>query len=148
MFRLVKKIPFIRKKIESDLESISVSFIKDVEERTKQLPYITTLPANGLTNDDILKVLGINLKLGEYEWEKGLVSGSVYCFNKELIDLVGKVYHDTSYTNPLHPDVFPGLCKMEAEVVRIAANLFNGDDNACGGVSYTPTYHKYFKNLL
>lgn len=47
------------------------------------------------------------------------------------------VYGKASYTNPLHPDVFPGLCKMEAEVIRMCAYLFHGDDNTCGSVSST-----------
>ena len=37
------------------------------------------------------------------------------------------VYGLTAYTNPLNPDAFPGIRKMEAEVVRMAGNLFNGD---------------------
>lgn len=62
------------------------------------------------------------------------MSGSVYYHDQELIDIVTEVYRRSSYTNPLHPDLFPGLCKMEAEVVRMAANLFHGDENACGTV--------------
>lgn len=130
-----KKIPYIRKKIESELETVSNNFIHDVEERTKHLTYITQLPGTGLKNDDIVKILNINLHMGDFEWKKGLVSGSIYCFKEDLIDLVSNVYHQTSYTNPLHPDLFPGVCKMEAEVVRIVANLFIGDENACGCVS-------------
>lgn len=72
---------------------------------------------------------------GSYDWKGGLVSGSVYYYNPELIDLVTEVYRKASYTNPLHPDLFPGLCKMEAEVVRIAANLFHGNEKTCGVVS-------------
>lgn len=45
------------------------------------------------------------------------------------------IYAVASYTNPLHPDVFPGICKMEAEVVRIACGLFHGDKQSCGTVS-------------
>lgn len=37
------------------------------------------------------------------------------------------VYGLTAYTNPLNPDAFPGIRKMEAEVVRMAVNLFHGD---------------------
>lgn len=72
--------------------------------------------------------------VGNFKWKEGLVSGSVYYYDQELINLVREVYGKASYTNPLHPDVFPGLCKMEAEVIRIAANLFHGDDKACGTV--------------
>uniref|UniRef100_A0ABK9NGB5 Longin domain-containing protein n=2 Tax=Glossina morsitans morsitans TaxID=37546 RepID=A0ABK9NGB5_GLOMM len=42
------------------------------------------------------------------------MSGAVYGFHEELVDLVTKFYGKASYTNPLHPDVFPGICKMEA----------------------------------
>ena len=40
-----------------------------------------------------------------------------------------------AWTNPLHPDVFPDIRKMEAEVVRMSCTLFNGGDESCGTVS-------------
>lgn len=40
----------------------------------------------------------------------------------------------SAWTNPLHPDVFPGVRKMEAEVVRMCCTLFHGDQNSCGCV--------------
>lgn len=46
-----------------------------------------------------------------------------------------KVYEEFAWSNPLHPDIFPGLRKMEAEVVRIACTLFHGGPNSCGAVS-------------
>lgn len=46
-----------------------------------------------------------------------------------------EVYGIASYTNPLHSDIFPGVCKMEAEIIRIACHLFHGDDSSCGSVS-------------
>lgn len=52
-----------------------------------------------------------------------------------MLNLLSRVYATTSYTNPLHPEVFPGICKMEAEVVRITANLFHGGPESCGCVS-------------
>jgi hypothetical protein len=39
------------------------------------------------------------------------------------------------WSNPLHPDVFPGVCKMEAEVVQMSAKLFGGDGDTCGTVN-------------
>jgi sphinganine-1-phosphate aldolase len=60
------------------------------------------------------------------------VSGAVYYFDQNLIDLVTEVYGKSSYTNPLHPDIFPGVCKMEAEVIRMVCNLFNGGPATCG----------------
>ena len=73
--------------------------------------------------------------LGDYNWRNGFVSGAVYRLDKHLIELLTEVYGLASYTNPLHPDIFPGVCKMEAEVVRQACGLFNGDSNSCGTVN-------------
>lgn len=63
------------------------------------------------------------------------MSGAVYRTNDELKELMGAVYAIASYTNPLHPDIFPGICKMEAEVIRIACDLFNGEKETCGTAS-------------
>lgn len=73
--------------------------------------------------------------LGGYDWQNGKVSGTIYRHDQKLIELMANVYGLASYTNPLHPDVFPGVCKMEAEVVRISCRLFHGDDTTCGTAS-------------
>lgn len=66
------------------------------------------------------------------------------------------IYYKTSYTNPLHPEIFPGISKMEAEVIRIVINLFNGDKNCCGCLTSGGTesilmamkaYRDYGKNV-
>lgn len=85
-----------------------------------------------MTYDDIIVKVDEYLETGNYDWEKGRVSGSIYYYNQDLIKLVTEVYGKASYTNPLHTDVFPGVCKMEAEVVRMCANLFHGTPESCG----------------
>lgn len=40
-----------------------------------------------------------------------------------------------AWSNPLHPDVFPDVRKMEAEVVRMCCTMFNGNEDTCGSVS-------------
>ena len=42
----------------------------------------------------------------------------------------------TAFANPLNPDAFPGIRKIEAEVVRMTLKLFNGDDDCGGTVSF------------
>lgn len=74
--------------------------------------------------------------LGNYDWKDGKVSGCVYCSSGDDLKLVVKeAYGLASLTNPLHPDVFPGICKMEAEIVRLACELFGGDEKSCGTVN-------------
>mmetsp|Transcript_31411 Transcript_31411/g.27755 ORF Transcript_31411/g.27755 Transcript_31411/m.27755 type:complete len:147 (+) Transcript_31411:183-623(+) len=35
-------------------------------------------------------------------------------------------------SNPLHFDMFPGNCQMEAEITQICVNMFKGTGEACG----------------
>lgn len=95
--------------------------------------YLVKLPEDGWHRKDILKLMDEYLDMGHYKWKDGFVSGSVYNYDAKIIDLMTKVYNKTAYTNPLHPDIFPGICKMEAEVIRMVASLFNGNSSTCGG---------------
>lgn len=62
-----------------------------------------------------------------------LCLGTVYTdLNDDLMKMLTEVYSLTAYTNPLHPDVFPGIQKMEAELVRWICTLFKGDQQSCG----------------
>ncbi|XP_011641639.1 sphingosine-1-phosphate lyase, partial [Pogonomyrmex barbatus] len=135
VFKLVRYIPSIRDRINKELVSVNETFEKDVMERLKKASFIVRLPKNGLKNEEILNLINQSIHLGDYDWEAGRVSGAVYRTNNELAKLMGDVYTIASYTNPLHPDIFPGICKMEAEVVRIACHLFNGDKESCGTMS-------------
>ena len=55
--------------------------------------------------------------------------------SKRDLLMIINLYSKTAYANPLNPDAFPGIRKMEAEVVRMCCNLFNGDpDTSCGTV--------------
>lgn len=129
---MVRKIPSVRRKIAGEIKKVSDGFEEDAIKNAELLGSITKLPFNGMAYADIIKKVDDYMETGNYDWEKGRVSGSIYVFNKELIQLVTEVYGKASYTNPLHPDVFPGVCKMEAEVVRMTANLFHGTPESCG----------------
>ncbi|XP_055316941.1 sphingosine-1-phosphate lyase [Sitodiplosis mosellana] len=131
-FKLIRMVPAIQRKIDDEIAKVSDSMEKTVRERTAHLEYFTTLPLLGLSNDELLEHIDKYLSLGEYKWKEGRVSGAVYNFNDELCELVSNVYKKTAYTNPLHADIFPGINKMEAEVVRMCAVMFNGDDETVG----------------
>lgn len=131
-FKLMYYIPSVRDKLTQELDNVNKSFEKDAFERLKDSPFVTKLPEEGLQSKEILEKVNESVQLGSYDWKGGRVSGTVYRTDNELSNLMGDVYRVASYTNPLHPDVFPGVCKMEAEVVRMACNLFHGDKESCG----------------
>ncbi|KAK2922123.1 sphingosine-1-phosphate lyase 1 isoform X1 [Channa argus] len=134
-FRLIRKIPFvgvaIQGKLNKALDDMSASLctLKDGMSYTKQLP------SKGLSQNQVLEKIKEYKSLNEVQWEKGCVSGAVYWGDETLTKLLVKVYGDFAWSNPLHPDIFPGVRKMEAEVVRMACTLFRGGPNSCGTVT-------------
>uniref|UniRef100_A0AAY4E3D2 sphinganine-1-phosphate aldolase n=1 Tax=Denticeps clupeoides TaxID=299321 RepID=A0AAY4E3D2_9TELE len=134
-FRLVRKIPFVGSTIQAQLNkaldhmSVSLCTLKE------GMSYAKHLPAQGLSQKQVLECIREYQSLTEVDWEKGRVSGAVYWGDETLTQLLVKVYGDFAWTNPLHPDLFPGVRKMEAEVVRMTCNLFNGGPESCGTVT-------------
>uniref|UniRef100_A0A671XMB6 sphinganine-1-phosphate aldolase n=1 Tax=Sparus aurata TaxID=8175 RepID=A0A671XMB6_SPAAU len=146
-FRLIRKIPFVGGKIQSQLNkalddmSASLCTLKEGMSYTKQLP------SKGLSQSQVLDKIREYETLNEVKWENGCVSGAVYwgdekltklnvnTFDQKLLFLPFKVYGDFAWSNPLHPDIFPGVRKMEAEVVRMSCTLFHGGPNSCGTVT-------------
>uniref|UniRef100_A0A8B9RNS9 sphinganine-1-phosphate aldolase n=1 Tax=Astyanax mexicanus TaxID=7994 RepID=A0A8B9RNS9_ASTMX len=134
-FRLIRKIPFIgssiQKKLNKALDDMSVSVCTLKE----GMSYTKLLPAQGLTQKQVLDSIRQYQTLNEVQWTKGKVSGAVYWGDEKLTELLVKVYGEFAWSNPLHPDIFPGVRKMEAEVVRMACTLFNGGPESCGTVT-------------
>ncbi|KAJ4949158.1 hypothetical protein JOQ06_020676 [Pogonophryne albipinna] len=134
-FRLVRKIPFVGATIQTQLNkalddmSASLCTLKEGMSYTKQLP------SKGLTQSQVLDKIREYETLSEVKWENGYVSGTVYWGDESLTNLMVKVYGDFAWSNPLHPDIFPGIRKMEAEVVRMSCTLFHGGPNSCGAVT-------------
>jgi sphinganine-1-phosphate aldolase len=73
-------------------------------------------------------------ELHHAEWEKGQVSGAVYHGGSDMLDLQSEAYRLFAVSNPLHPDVFPGVRKMEAEIVSMVLSMFNAPSGA-GGIT-------------
>ena len=91
-----------------------------------------TLPKEGWTELQVRAELD---KLGDMEhtrWEDGLVSGAVYHGGNDLIKLQADTFEKFSVANPIHPDVFPGVRKMEAEVVAMVLSMFNAPPGGAG----------------
>ncbi|XP_030425831.1 sphingosine-1-phosphate lyase 1 isoform X1 [Gopherus evgoodei] len=131
-FKTLRKLPFvgtiIQKQFNKALDDVAsgLRFLNDGK------GYIKALPAQGMSQPVLLEKMKEYSSMGKVHWEDGKVSGTVYSGEEKLTHLLVKVYEEFAWSNPLHPDVFPGLRKMEAEVVRMACTLFNGGPNSCG----------------
>jgi sphinganine-1-phosphate aldolase len=73
--------------------------------------------------------------LGDLDYHHGTngkISGTVYHNDAQLQELAQETTKYFGLTNPLHPDVFKGLRKMEAEVVSMVVDLFHGRPTGSG----------------
>jgi len=133
-FKWIKKIPMIKKKIQEEMgkaaQSVEESMNKSIEGT-----YLHKLPERGLPEAELLDVLTKYQKMSKDIWKKGMVSGTVYNGDDKLTEVIAKTYGMFAWANPLHPDVFPDVRKMEAEVVRMCCTMFNGDESSCGAVT-------------
>ncbi|UXI15777.1 Zinc finger protein 658 [Sarcoptes scabiei] len=113
---------------------------KTIEAKCREIfcdqKFLVELPQKGLSVESILDKLRVYKTLSKIDFRHGRVSGAIYSnLNDDSTRLFKEIYAETSYTNPLHPDIFPGIAKMEAEVVRMVINLYNGDENCCGSLT-------------
>ena len=65
-------------------------------------------------------------------YAKSRISGCVYIADDKHWDFVNDVMKRFVVTNALHMDEYLMVTQCEAEIIRMVANLYNGDDKSCG----------------
>lgn len=91
-----------------------------------------TLPAEGWTDVQVHAELVKLSEMKHIRWEDGQVSGAVYHGGNDLVKLQAEAFERFSVANPIHPDVFPGVRKMEAEIVAMVLAMFNAPPGGAG----------------
>ncbi|WWC58330.1 uncharacterized protein I303_100870 [Kwoniella dejecticola CBS 10117] len=94
------------------------------------LTTVRKLPEQGRSKDWLESEWDNLKKLERGDVDAGRVSGAVYHGGSELNEVINQAMAKFVVSNPLHPDVFPGVRKMESEVVSMVLNLFNGPNGA------------------
>ncbi|KAF5133846.1 Sphingosine-1-phosphate lyase [Metarhizium anisopliae] len=116
----------VQKQVNESIAQMSSKLIAQTDTR-----YLT-LPKEGLTADTVRAELEMLANLDHTRWEDGFVSGAVYHGEESLIGLQTEAFGKFTVANPIHPDVFPGVRKMEAEVVSMVLNIFHAPPGAAG----------------
>ncbi|XP_063604047.1 sphingosine-1-phosphate lyase-like [Penaeus indicus] len=137
VFRVLRSVPaiksYIQKQLDQSRKEIQKGIFEDAGASVAALPPLKELPKDGWSEERVLDVAANTLGKGNYAWQDGKISGGAFSGgNEDLSDVLLKVYGMTALTNPLHADMFPGVRKMEAEIVRMTLSIFHGDDEACG----------------
>lgn len=134
VFRWLLSSRLLKSSVDEEVAKALNGMEHDIIERNEALEDRFELPQKGISEDQVLQELDkLQTTLTHSDWESGKVSGAVYHGGEELIKLQSLAFEKYCVSNQLHPDVFPGVRKMESEVVSMVLNLFNAPEGTgCG----------------
>ena len=132
LYALFLRLPFVQAKVQADVKRALTDLEAKLIPSGPGVTKYERLPALGWTPEQVRAELE---KLGDMKhtrWEDGRVSGAVYHGGPELSDLQSEAFRKFGVANPIHPDVFPGVRKMEAEIVAMTLSLFHAPETGAG----------------
>lgn len=124
-------LPPLKKKVNEEMDQVHDTLNSQFLIKPSGTDY-REIPQSGLAERTIKTKLSALQKMKAANWEDGRVSGAVYYGNEHIAKLQSDTYHQFCFANQLHPDTFPGVRLMEAEVVSMVLNLFHPPATACG----------------
>ncbi|KNC99861.1 sphinganine-1-phosphate aldolase DPL1 [Spizellomyces punctatus DAOM BR117] len=130
-----KSIPGANDMVKSEVAKQIQSIEKKVVQYTPGEKIYRTLPSKGLSPAEVRAELDRYQKMGDVDWKEGKVSGAIYHGGEEVSSLITDAFARFTVTNPLHPEIFPGIRRMEAEVVSMVLRMYNAPDSGCGSVT-------------
>ncbi|KAG9682037.1 sphinganine-1-phosphate aldolase BST1, partial [Aureobasidium melanogenum] len=132
LYRMFLRLPGVRGKVQAEIKQSLDELEKKLVPSGPGITRYTALPASGWGPDQVRAELEKLHEMKHTRWEDGRVSGAVYHGGKELQELQMEAFGKFGVANPIHPDVFPGVRKMEAEVVAMVLGMFNAPADAAG----------------
>lgn len=135
---LLLKLPSNKRRMDREMGEATTTLEKSLLPPSS-VPTVRTLPVHGRDEAWVDKQLAQLQHLtgdgsgdSERQWRDGYVSGAVYHGGEELNRVILACFARFLLTNPLHPEVFPGVRKMESEVVAMTLNMFNAPPGGAG----------------
>ena len=89
------------------------------------------MPTVGLSRGEIRKMLNDARRNGA-DWRKGRLWGMVYYAGEDVLEMAMEAYALFFSENMVVPEAFPGLARLETEVIEMAAQLLGGSADARG----------------
>ncbi|KAJ3027898.1 UNVERIFIED_CONTAM: hypothetical protein HDU68_002864 [Siphonaria sp. JEL0065] len=117
--------------VTKNVTSLQKKIVGDIPENLKQ----RSLPQKGLPSTAVISELKRLKGMDKIDWKAGKVSGAIYHGGDEVNKLITEAFGMYTVSNPLHPELFPGIRQMEAEVVSMVLNMYNAPVEACGSMT-------------
>lgn len=133
IWKFVFNLPIVRVFVSRKIDKIKAELRVSLVHPCGDLDRFEALPQQGLPYDEIMKQVKKHNAIETIDWRGGRISGTVYDGSSQLTQLLTDVWGKTAWANPLHPDVFLGVRKMDAEIVSMVRDMFHGSrKEACG----------------
>eukprot|EP00474_Spongospora_subterranea_P009865 CRZ10323.1 hypothetical protein [Spongospora subterranea] len=136
LFKIAGLLPSVQKKISDETLKTNQILKDEMLKEVKNEDNLYNLPDNGVSQTHILNKVKDWSEKEHKKWDSGKVSGGIYHGKDQFTAFLCQVYSMFALSNPLHPDVFPFVRKMESEIVAMTVALFHGDpQKSCGTIS-------------
>ncbi|KAF3008916.1 hypothetical protein E8E13_011261 [Curvularia kusanoi] len=132
LYGVFLRLPGVRDKVQTQVSESLLKLERKLVPSGPGIERVTALPSTGWSTEEVSKKLNELAAMEHTRWEDGRVSGAVYHGGDDLIRLQTEAFGKFTVSNPIHPDVFPGVRKMEAEVVAMVLSLFSAPEGAVG----------------
>ena len=132
VYKKIKQNSYVNNYITTKINEVKIDIKKDLNNILTNEKLYLDIPNQNINPEDIYKLIN-NYKEKELKLiNTNKVSGCIYHNNDKLDKLMNQIFTIYYRSNPLHPDVYPFVRKMEAEIVQICANLMNSAEPSAG----------------
>lgn len=122
-YGLFLRTPGVRGQVDKQVSTAIINLESKLINSGPDVVRYLSLPKEGWSGEAVRAELNKLAGLEHTRWEDGRVSGAVYHGGEELLKLQAEAFGQFGVANPIHPDVFPGVRKMEAEIVAMVCDL-------------------------
>lgn len=131
-YKFIKNTKFVKHYIKKQINNTVEELKKEFFQKYQDEPIFNSLPSQKINKSTIINHLKYYKDLGNIDWENGKISGTIYANNDKLSNLIIDSYKLYQWSNPLHTDVFPGIQKMEASIIKMCLHLYKGNSDSTG----------------
>jgi sphinganine-1-phosphate aldolase len=125
-------VPAVRKEMAKQKDRS----LKDLEGLMGKDPHRTItriLPQQGRPVAELMAEMTLAGVTENKLWQRGKVSGAVYSHDDSHTQLMNAAYSSFSWSNPLHPGMWPSVNQYEAELISMTAHMLHNT----GGIGTT-----------
>ncbi|KZV65613.1 PLP-dependent transferase [Peniophora sp. CONT] len=124
--------PWVAPQVEAEMAVAKADVEKSLVPSGAGVVRHLSLPAQGQSLEWILSQMDVMEAVApsHTDYKLGKLSGAVYHGGPDMEKVIVAAFQRYCVSNPLHPDAFPAVRTMEAEIVSMCLNMYNNPTGA------------------